>query len=365
MQKIAVTILLLIIYALTAQAHEVLPEDTLVLDQKSNFLVFPFFLRSPETDWGFGVASAYFFKAKKNDKEIRTSDVNLVSLYTLKNQLLVVLGSNVYFPKEKEIFRWLSSYSYYPDKFWGIGNSSPASAQEGYKIKQFYFNPQFLLKVYKKVYLGASAEYQQVKDVNYLKGGVFDIENVAGRNGGATSGLGFLITLDSRNNAYSPSKGGFVEFNTTLFNRNFYSDFNFVTYTLELKKFFEVRTNTILAFHGYSKVNDGDVPIRNLAMLGGSEMMRGFYKGRYTDKNLFASQVELRQYLFWRIGFVAFASTGQVTNRIHDWRWDRLHFSYGAGFRILVQKKEKLNLRIDYGRGEKGDGVYVILKEAF
>jgi hypothetical protein len=31
----------------------------------------------------------------------------------------------------------------------------------------------------------------------------------------------------------------------------------------------------------------------------------------------------------------------------------------------MVQEREKLNLRIDYGMGEKGSGVYVILKEAF
>jgi hypothetical protein len=48
-----------------------------------------------------------------------------------------------------------------------------------------------------------------------------------------------------------------------------------------------------------------------------------------------------------------------------DLRWDRMHFSYGGGLRLMVQEKEKLNLRIDYGVGEGRSGVYVILKEAF
>ena len=113
------------------------------------------------------------------------------------------------------------------------------------------------------------------------------------------------------------------------------------------------------------KVNAGEVPIRNLSMLGGSEMMRGFYKGRYADKNMFTTQAEIRQYLFWRIGVVAFAGSGQVSNSFDDLRWDRMHFSYGGGLRLMVQEKEKLNLRIDYGIGEGKSGVYVILKEAF
>lgn len=365
MRNLFTTILLLSLYAFAVEAKEVVPDDTLARGQNSKFLAFPFVLRSPETSWGFGLASAYFFKAKLDDKDIRTSDVNLVSLYTLKKQLVVVIGSTVYFPKEKYIFRWQSSYSYYPDKFWGIGNSTFREAEERYSIKQFYFNPQFLIRIYKKLYFGFNAEFQSVSDFTYDAGGVFDRENIVGRYGGKASGFGFLVTLDSRNNAYSPSKGGFIEFNLSRFDNNLKSDFDFTYYSLELKKFYRIGVNRVLAVQMYGKVNAGDVPIRNLSMLGGSEMMRGFYKGRYADKNMFTSQAEIRQYLFWRIGVVAFAGTGQVSNGFHDIRWDRLHFSYGGGLRLMVQEKEKLNLRIDYGIGEGKSGVYVILKEAF
>jgi len=365
MRNTLAIILLSITYAFNATAGEVTADDTLAKEQNTKFLIFPFFLKSPETNWGFGFATAYFFKAKKDDKDIRTSDVNLVSLYTLNKQLLVVLGSTVYFPQEKYIFRWQSSYSYYPDKFWGIGNSTEKSAEEDYSIKQFYFNPQFLMRVYKKFYFGLSAEFQQINDFTYTSGGVFDQQDVVGRNGGSTSGLGFLLTLDSRNNAYSPSKGGFVEFNLTRFGKLLQSDFDFTTYSLEMKKFYHIGVNRVLAAQLYGKINTGEPPVRNLAMIGGSEMMRGFYKGRYADKDMFTSQVELRQYLFWRIGVVAFAGAGQVSDNVNQVRWDRFHYSYGGGLRIMVQEKEKLNLRIDYGIAEGGSGVYVILKEAF
>jgi hypothetical protein len=365
MRNILITFFISITCFYNLKAGEVVPDDTLARGQNSKFLAFPFVLRSPETSWGFGLASAYFFKAKLDDKDIRTSDVNLVSLYTLKKQLLIVIGSTVYFPKENYIFRWQSSYSYYPDKFWGIGNQTPFSAEEKYSIKQFFFNPQFLTRLYKKLYIGGNAEYQSVNDFTYTPGGVFDTQQIVGREGGIASGLGFLVTLDSRNNAYSPSKGGFIEFNLTRFDNRFGSNFDFTYYSLELKKFYRIGVNRVLAVQVYGKVNAGEVPIRNLSMLGGSEMMRGFYKGRYSDKNMFTSQAEVRQYLFWRIGVVAFAGTGQVSNDLHQLGWDRMHFSYGGGLRLMVQEKEKLNLRIDYGVGEGRSGVYVILKEAF
>src|SRR4051812_44944868 len=81
-------------------------DDTLPRGIDSRFLVFPFLIKSPETDWGFGVAAAYFFKASKTEEELRTSDVNLISLYTLRKQTVIVLGSTIFFPGEKKVFRF-------------------------------------------------------------------------------------------------------------------------------------------------------------------------------------------------------------------------------------------------------------------
>lgn len=331
----------------------------------SGLLAFPFFLKSPETNWGFGAALVYFFKTNPSERNLRTSDVNLISLYTLKKQLVIVLGSTVYFPGDKKVFRWQGSYSYYPDKFWGIGNHTLAELEESYSIKQFFFNPQLLFKVHNKTSIGATVEYQKVSDFTYTPNGVFDAQNVSGKNGGATAGIGVLITYDTRNSSYYPTKGSFVELNATKFNRAFSGDFNFSSFTLELKKFYGIGKNTVLAFQEYGKFNTGDVPIRNLGLLGGSETMRGFYKGRYADKNMFSIQTEIRQFLFWRIGAAAFAGMGQVAPELSRFSLSGFHYAFGAGLRIKVQQKENLNLRVDLGVAEGKTGVYVILKEAF
>lgn len=357
--------LLVAFFTCKSFAAEIVVDDTLKGNVNSKVLLFPFFLKSPETNWGFGTASAYFFKAKKNDRSIRTSDLNLVTLFTLRQQIVAVLGSTVYFPGEKEIFRLQTSYSYYPDKFWGIGNNTLPEAQEDYSIHQFYFNPQLLRKLFYNWYVGVSYEYQSITDFSYEANGVFDRQNIAGRYGGKTSGLGLLLTWDSRNNAYSPTKGSFVELNTTSYNKNFGSDFSFSTATLDLRKFVSLTKKTVLATQLIVKDNTDSVPIRNLALLGGPEMMRGYYKGRFADKDLIAAQAELRQFLFWRLGATIFAGIGEVSERISEFRLDGFHAAWGAGLRIMVNKTEKLNLRVDYGFGKKSNGLYVILKEAF
>jgi len=339
--------------------------DTLNSELSSRFLVFPFFLRSPETSWGFGGAGAYLFKLKIDDEFLRTSDISLIGLYTLRDQVVLVLNSTVFFPEEKEIFRLQASYSYYPNKFWGLGNNTPDSAVEDYSMKQSFVIPQLLFKIYGRFYLGASLELQSVEDFKYTEGGVFDTDSVPGRNGGFTGGGGLLITYDSRNSAYSPEKGSFAEFNVTRFSKTFASDFTFTSYSFDYRTFFKAGKNRVLGLHSLAKFNAGEPPVRYLSALGGSEIMRGYFKGRYTDRHLIAFQAELRQFLFWRLGLTAFAGAGQVGRTIDDFAFSELHYSYGGGLRLMVQKKEKLNLRVDFGFGKNSSGVYVILREAF
>ena len=357
--------LITILFIALGNACRASADDTLPPGVATRFLAFPFFLRSPETSWGFGGAGAYFFKSKKDDDTIRTSDINLISLYTLRKQFVVVLGSTVFFPGENKIFRFQSSYSYYPDKFWGIGNETPDESEENYTMNQFFFNPQLIFRCYRKLFLGFSFEMQNVGNFSFEQGGIFDEQNISGKYGGFASGIGALFTWDTRNNAYSPSRGSFVELNATRFTSALGSDFSFTSYVFDYRKFISVGRNRVLGAQLYSRVNKGDTPLRYLAMLGGPEMMRGYYKGRYTDQNLLAGQAEIRQYLFWRLGITGFLSAGQVAGAIHEFGLNDFHFTYGGGIRLLVNELEKLNLRVDFGFSKNSSGVYVLLKEAF
>jgi len=118
-----------------------------------------------------------------------------------------------------------------------------------------------------------------------------------------------------------------------------------------------------MQYYGY--FNHGNVPIRNLAMLGGSDVMRGYYAGRFRDNQLMSCQVEYRAPLFWRLGVVAFAGLGRVAKKMSDFSFNDLKYSMGSGLRIALKPKEKLNLRIDYGFGNHSRGLYVTIGESF
>jgi outer membrane protein assembly factor BamA len=331
-----------------------------------NVLLLPIIARSIETNWSFGVATSFTFHPRLQNKSVRTSNVQAVALYSLRKQVVVAVNGAIYFPDEKFIINQQLSYSYYPDKFWGLGKSSQDSSEEDYNYKQYYIYLHPQMHVGNKIYLGFLYEFQRLFDVNYNPGGLFDKENILGRNGYHVSGLGLSFTYDTRNNAFAPDHGVMMQFYFNHFANFFGSDFQYTNFVLDARKFIKTYKEQVLAMQAYGFFNAGDVPLRSLALLGGANKMRGYYEGRYRDKNLIVFQAEYRAPIFWRIAAVAFGDFGNVSDKLNDIGLQYLKYSYGGGLRVALNKTEKLNLRLDYGIGAaSSNGFYLQLGEAF
>jgi outer membrane protein assembly factor BamA len=359
--------LLLLVVHFQANAQD-LPSlhDSIPASDRNKFLIFPVVARTPETSWNFGFAGTYIFHAHSHaDTVTRTSTIPFGGVYTLNKQLVLGLGANVFFPGEKYWFRMESSFSSFPDKFWGIGNDTPDENEERYDFKQFFFNPILLRKVYPQLFLGVSYEYQRVYDFNFLPGGQFETLDVEGRYGNYTSGLGLVISRDSRNNAYSPNKGSLLQFTYTNFSRALGSETGFRMYKLDIRKFFKTAPTHVLALQAMGTFSSGNVPYRYMPVIGSPTVMRGYYSGRFRDKNLVAVQAEYRMPVWWRFGVVGFAGMGQVSDQIENVRFDSFKLSAGVGLRIALLQQEKFNLRLDYGFGNNSQAFYVIVSEAF
>lgn len=324
---------------------------------------------SPETTLAFGGAGNYYFKLG-HDSTTRTSYVQALGLYTLRNQAVFGLESVVFFHNERYLLKTKGSASYFPDRFWGIGNNSQDD-YEGYTIGQFYLSPQLLRKTYKKLFLGPALEMQNVFSFEYGHGlpqgtSIFDKESVTGRNGSFTLGLGAVALWDGRNTAFSPSRGFYFSYSVIDFSSVFGSRYNYTSQVVDIRKYFPIMRNQVLAFQVIFNSNTGTVPVRSMVSIGNNTIMRGYYDGRFTDSNLFAAQVEHRIHLINRIGMVVFAATGRVGNSLDDlFDFSGLKPAVGTGLRYAIDKKEKLNFRFDLGFGERSNGFYFYITEAF
>ena len=338
-------------------------KDTLHL---KHILVFPVVARSIETDWSFGLASSATLRLFTKDTTARTSNIQLLALYTLKKQLVSAILGTEYFRHEKYVLHEQLSYSSFPDKFWGLGQDTPDSTEEDYKFRQYYINLHLLRKIAPSIFVGTLFELQDVMDVDYNANGLFDKENIAGREGYLVSGLGLSLTYDNRNDAFSPDKGNYVQAYFNHFDHVIGSKYNYTNWVIDARKYMRIYKNQVLAMQAYWFANEGkDVPIRSLAALGGNNSMRGYYEGRYRDDDKYVMQAEYRVPVYKRWGVVGFAGMGNVCHGIDDITIN-CKYSWGGGIRFALNKNEKLNIRMDYGiSSDHTSGLYFQLGEAF
>jgi outer membrane protein assembly factor BamA len=335
--------------------------------KKNHLLVLPVIARSIETSWSFGTAVSGTFHINKKDSAVRTSNLQSLVLYSLKKQFIAAINGTIYFPGEKFILSQQLSYSFFPDKFWGIGRIAPDSNAESYNFRQFYIYLHGQRSVANHLYVGVIYEYQRLFKVNYIPGGLFDKENVPGRTSYHISGLGASFTYDTRNDAFAPDKGIFLQGYFNHFAPIFGSDFKYTNYVIDVRSFIRTYKKQVLALQAYAFINNGMVPLRSLASLGGANSMRGYYDGRYRDKDQVVLQAEYRLPVYKRFGAVFFGGIGNVGHAGDYLSTDALKYSYGGGVRIALTKSEKINLRLDYGIARNGQskGLYFQLGEAF
>jgi outer membrane protein assembly factor BamA len=217
----------------------------------------------------------------------------------------------------------------------------------------------------RNLFLGALYEFQRVFQVEYIAGGLFDKEDIPGRYGYHVSGLGVSLTYDTRNNAFAPDHGVMLQFYIDPFTSFLGSDYQYTNYVIDMRRFMRIYKNQVLALQIWGSWNSGDVPLRSLSYLGGANILRGYYAGRYRDKNAGVVQAEYRIPLWWRLGVAGFGAIGNVGPELKDINLQSVKYSFGGGLRVALNQKERLNLRLDYGIAQSSQGFYLQLGEAF
>ena len=140
----------------------------------------------------------------------------------------------------------------------------------------------------------------------------------------------------------------------------------FYVVELDVRHYNVLSPDHVIAGNIYFNGVGGDPPFYYLPALGGQNRMRGYFEGRYRDRNYFMMQLEYRQYFWWKFGFVVFAGAGDVAPELMKFSLTKLKYSYGLGLRFLFNKDEKVNLRMDLGFGNDGNsGIYFGIEEAF
>ncbi len=351
---------LLLLYTLHGQAQS----DSL---PKKHTLVLPVFAKAKETGFAYGLAGLSTFTMGKYYSETKTSQVYGALVYTTQKQLFVGMMGKLFFPKNNYMLDGEVSYRNYPEKFWGLGNKTPDSALEIYRYEQYYLSGHLMKQIKKNFYLGFRAQMQDIAHIHYNHEGLFEQQNVKGRHPYKTIGIGGSITYDSRNDAFASTQGGFYQLQILGFSKLLSSDYQFNTLTLDLRRYCGIGKGKVVALQAYYQSNYGThIPLRSLALFGGTNSIRGFYRGRYRGKEAYYMQSEYRVPIYKRFGAVAFGGIGDVANDVADYGIQSMKYSIGGGLRYAVNKSNRLNIRLDVAFAKDGNkGLYLDIGESF
>ncbi len=317
---------------------------------------FPMVTYSTETGTVFGLVKYNMVQLVKGDTISSASSFSeLVSIST-EGQFKVVLGSTLYLNEDRIVLRGGVNYITFPEYILGVGNEVSRDNIERISSNSFAFYNTFLYSFVKSrdFYVGIVQEY-----VNYLKietdSTSFLLENkYPGYQGGVTSGFGFGLAYDTRDLKQNASKGVYLESTFKFFGKPVGSDFAYNTFELDMRYFINPWLKHVIAFQAYTLGNFGAVPFFDLGKLGGSNAMRGYYLGAIRDKVMAYAQVEYRMPVWKIFGVVGFAAAGRVAPAYNAMHFNGLWYSGGFGLRVMVDSRNKANLRFDFGYGEEG-----------
>ena len=113
----------------------------------------------------------------------------------------------------------------------------------------------------------------------------------------------------------------------------------------------------------HANLTYGDTPWGLLPTFGGSGNMRGYYEGRFRDKNAIDITLELRQKVWRRNGIVLWVGAGSIFPKFAAFKWNQVLPNAGIGYRW--EFKKRINVRLDYGVGKHQSGINFSINEAF
>ncbi|OYD43768.1 BamA/TamA family outer membrane protein [Sphingobacterium cellulitidis] len=338
--------------------------------RSGSFVVLPAIGYAQETGFEYGIAGTYNFYIDKENLDSRTSNVTLIGTLTTKKQKNIKLTSDIW--TKNNDYHILSEMRFrdWPFNFYGIGNDTWKSDedyldQKLYRIKldgEKRFAPNF--------YAGLNLNFENFQFNDMEAGGVFESPEVYGKEGGQYLAIGVSALYDTRNNTTYTTKGFYSRAKYSVAPNLFGKD-NFIgnQVELDLRGFYPITKQLTVAAQGLYRGTYGkNVPFYVMRDLGGDMTMRGYYLGRYKDKNYLTAQAELRYRFHPRIGINGFLGTGSTFSKQHDLR---LVPSFGAGLRYFFSLEHNSSIRFDYAYGEqrpgekRQSGFYLSISEAF
>jgi hypothetical protein len=174
-----------------------------------------------------------------------------------------------------------------------------------------------------------------------------------------TSGLGFILEYDSRNNPMSPSKGYDYQFEVTRFDEGIGSDVDYNSYHFEGLNYWSLSKHFDFALRLQYDAVDADDDQELPTYVPPSIDLRGVPAMRYQGNSVALGEIELTYKLNKRWKFNTFTGTGRAAQSFSDLNDSDSAENYGIGFRYLIAKRYGFSMGADIAKGPEDTAFYI------
>lgn len=341
---------------------------------------------SPDFGLLIGGSALMTFSMAPKDTTLKRSVVPMALAFMFDGGINIFSKPQLFFKHDR--FRIFGKFSYKNtvENFYDIGYTTNrdyirSDSTSQYRYSGVQINPWFLFRLGNSdFFAGPQIDINYDHFTNPAKGLV---ANQTYQEAGGTvhgyknfnSGLGFLLTYDSRDVPANAYKGVYLDFRGMMYHKIFGSENNFYRLELDYRQYKEVGKRKVIAWTAQTKnVFGNNIPLTQYALTGTPFDLRGYYQGQYRDKSSHIVMAEYRQMLntdqeTWlkrivnHLGFVVWGGCGFMgPNPV---KVEGVLPNYGVGLRIEVQPR--MNVRLDLGKNTVNNQTlfYFNMTEAF
>lgn len=334
--------------------------------KRGSLILAPIPIKSPAFGSGLILGVGYVFKLKMSDKLSPPSTIGGAFAFTSNGTRGGAIGANLHFGENKyqATVAFGSGRANY--EFFGVGRV-PGQSSVSVLIKQNggAFFGEFMRNFGKNIFIGPRYQYRKlsISVGDQTTPGGFEIPAIDRKS--TTVAIGFHVQRDLRDSTFYPTKGSLWDVKGDFFAKALGSNRTYQTYKASYNGYHTVGKGQVLAYRGMACSVSDNTPFFDLCLYGTSSDLRGYTAGEFQNHRMFATQVEYRRELPWRLGLVGFAGVGGVARHWNEFKFDELLPAAGVGIRFKLEKKHHINYRVDFGFGRSGYTISMSVTEAF
>ena len=374
-----------------------------ISENKNSLLLVPVFGANPALGFMFGVGGQFAFKVPETK---RYSMISGSVQATSKNQYLVLLKNNIYTPNERIFLTGDWRFQIFSQPTYGLGTNAPKggileyqfniagteinddSLAQPMKFNFLRIHQTVAVKVKNNLYLGLGYYldgYTSIKDerlrlnpgdtlltshyaYNTFYG--FDTKNYY------SSAIHTALVVDTRDNMISAYRGYYLELGWRGAFKFMGNPRNGNMLNVEWRSFHNLsKTNPahLIAFWVMGNFSPtGQFPYMVLPATAydqRSRSARGYTQGRFRGNDFVYAESEYRFPISGCGGLwsgVLFLNGTTASGAKNDPKlFESIKPGYGLGLRLMLDKKSRSNLAIDYGWGARSSGFYLAVSETF